>query len=504
MPWATNATALLLLLLGSPASAQWQPRGITPTETSLADVLAAEATASGGNAARTAPRRERWTYSAGTRRIAVAVAVRGNDFRTSLDLDGLTYTAGRTGGQHWRADGNGIAHGVDADLQGDPLDRAPQALFGIDTAACTLTGEAHLPAAAWVVETHPAHDKSAFLYIDEATGSIVREIVRDGRQVDTTTFSDFASRDGVRRAGRWHVTGAARGDTLDVTLDALEPGDVAAAEIAQPVPRFFAPAVPLTQSVDLPATFTRRGTSLSIDVAVRVDGKPERFILDSGTTSVTVDPRVATRWGETPLGHAVLPSLSVGALQLDRVSVLSVPLFNGDAGILGLDFFVGHVVDVDYLHGRVRVLSSDDARAAFADPRTAIVPANVAEGLPLVPAAFGPAHGDTFLIDTGSPRLYVMRPFVRRFADEIKAHWTEDGSPYPTTYLEGSIAVQPFRADGFTFAGARAGTLVVGAQVPSDLTDDLDIPFDGIIGTDILRQFDILFDYDNNRLGVRQ
>ena len=41
-------------------------------------------------------------------------------------------------------------------------------------------------------------------------------------------------------------------------------------------------------------------------------------------------------------------------------------------------------------------------------------------------------------------------------------------------------------------------------RIPTNLTDDLAIPFDGIIGTDILRNFDLYFDYDNERMGLRQ
>jgi len=493
---ATAAAATLAL------GAQWRPPDIHPTTATLAEVLAIRAQASRPKQ-QAAQRRERWTYVNGIRRIAVTVAIRDDDFRTSLDLDGLTYLAGRRGGARWRGDGNGIFHGVQADLQGDALDRVPQAVFPLDSAALTLVGETELPAPTWVIETDRPGDKPAFLYVDKATGTIVREVMRDGKRVVTTAFDRFDAHDGALRAHRWRVDDGSVADRIDVTVDAIEPGAVPVADVAFPERRIFTPATavpgsPLAASVDLPASF-RGGT---IVVAVDIDGAREHFLLDTGTSSITIDPRIARRSGGATLEHAVLPKLSVGALQLERVSVLTVPFEGG--GILGLDFFFGHVVEIDYRHERVRVLSADDARAVFADSQTAVIAANVDQGLPLVTAAFGPAGSDTFAVDTGSPRLYAMRPFVTRFAGEIAAHWAPAGAPYVERYLEGGIEVQPYRVAEFALGNARAHDLIVGVQLPTTRTDDLAIPFDGIIGTEILSNFDLYFDYDNGRLGLRR
>jgi hypothetical protein len=477
--------------------AEWQPRGLAPTQATLEDVLAANARASGSANPKFDQHRERWTYVNGTRHIAVAVAVRGEDFRTSLELDGLTYTAGRTGGVRWRGDGNGIIQGVSADLQGDAVDRAPQALFRLDAATCRLAGEAQLPAPAWVIETNPAGEKRAFLYVDKLTGSIVREAVRDGKRVVTTFFDRFEAYDGAMRTRHWRVDDGNSTNALDVTVDAIEPGAVTASDVAFPTRRVFAPATPLESSADLRASFNRD----RIKLEVGIDGARHWFVLDTGTASITVEPATARRHGGTSLEHAVLPHFTIGPLQLDHVSALTVP-FN-EEGILGLDFFFGHVVEIDYRRQRVRVLSPADARSVFTDPQTAIVEANVDQGLPLVHAGFGLAQSDDFAIDTGSPRLYVMRPFALRFAQEIGAHWTAYGQPFTEHYLEGAILVQPYTVASFNFGPAVARDLFVGVQLPTALPDDLAIPFDGIIGTNILRNFDLYFDYDNGRMGVR-
>jgi hypothetical protein len=479
--------------------AEWQPRGVLATNAMLADVLAVNARASGSGSPRFTQRRERWTYVSGSRRITVSVAVRGDDFRTSLELDGLSYTAGRSGGVRWRGDGNGIVHGVSADLQGDAVDRAPQAVFRLDSAVCKLIGEAQLAAPAWVIETDPAGDKPAFLYIDKATGSIVREVMRDGKRVVATAFDRFEALDGAVRARHWRIDDGIARNALDVTVETIEPGVVTLADVAFPTRRVFAPVAQLERSADLRASFNHDRIKLEVGIG----GVRHWFVLDTGTASITVDPGIARRHGGTTLEHAVLPRFTIGPLQLDRVSALSVLPFDND-GILGLDFFFGHVVEIDYRHERVRVLSPDDARRIFADPQTAVVEANVDQGLPLVHAGFGLAQSDDFAIDTGSPRLYVMRPFALRFAQEIAAHWTATGRPFTEHYLEGAVQVQPYTVARFNFGPAQARDLFVGVQLPTALPDDLAVPFDGIIGTDILHNFDLYFDYDNGRLGVRR
>jgi hypothetical protein len=481
------------------SAAPWQPPGIVPTHAVLGDVLAAYARASGENDAALASRHERWTYRHEALQLPVRLAVRGSAFRTSLAFDGLPYDAGKRAGRRWRADGNGIVHFVEADLQGDALDRVPQSLFPIDPATCTLVGEARLPAPVWVVRTDPPGDKPTFLYVDQATGSVVREMEHDGKRTVTTTFDRFAALANARRPRHWTIADENFGNIenrLDVTVDAIEPGAVAASELAFPERRVFAPAAPLAATVDLGATFKQDD---EIDLDVDADGLRRSFVLDTGTESIAVDPVLLHN---AALEHATVARLAIGPFVLQRASVLAYPF--EARGIVGYDFFLGRVVEIDYLRKRVLVLSAADAEAAFADPRTTIVAANVDQGLPLVRAAFGPAAGDAFAIDTGSPHLYVMRPFVERFAKEIDAHWTRASASYVAEYLEGGIEVQPYRVPSFAFGAAAGTNVVVGAQIPTTRTDDLAIPFDGIIGTDVLGAFDLLFDYDHGRIGMRR
>jgi hypothetical protein len=493
------------------ASAEWRPPDVHATKASLNGVLAAYAKASGTPDARFAQRRERWTYVNGDHRIAVRVAVRGEDFRATMALGNAQYAAGRLNALRWRADGNGIAHATLSDDQGDALDRLPQSVFPFDTADCGLAGESDRFGPAWVVVDRAPRDKPHWFYVDKSSGLIAHELTREGARTNVTAFDRFEPASGARRPRHWHVSNGNDAQDLDVTVDAVEPQAIGDADVAlPPAQRTFAvPSPPPGGVVTLPAHF--RGRTIFVDVTA--DGRKLDFILDTGTASIMLDSRVAARRGWAPvLEHATVPQMAVGPLALSNVSTLAIPLDIGYGpldGILGYDFFVGNVVHVDYANQRVDVLTPQAAEKIFADPRTYVAPANFDEGIPLVHAAFGAASGDRFALDTGSPHLFVLAPFERRNAKEIAAHWTPASFRggrivSEERYLEGSIIVVPRRVASFTLGPQRFDDLTVGIEQSNSRHDAIDIPLDGIVGTDEMSAFDWWFDYDGGRIGLRR
>jgi len=479
------------------AAAEWQPAGLRPPRTTLGAVLAANAKAAGVPDAAFAQRRERWTYTNGTRVLPVDVAVKGDDFRATIAIGEARYDAGRLHGVRWRGDANGIVHGLFADQQGDALDRLPQSLFPFDPKTCELAGETAGADPAWVIADRPRGEPVNWFFVNEASGLIVREETREGRRVFKTTFDRFAPVEGVQRPRHWHISDEDRHNDLDVTIEAIVPGAVPDAAVALPVlEHVFAPPAGSLGAVELPASF-RNGR---VTVTVVVDGRSERFILDSGTASITLDAGDARRF-DPLLEHAIVPRMSVGPLEMGDVSVLAIP---SGVGILGYDFFFGHVVRIDYLHERVEVLSHEVAASVFADPKTVVLPANVDNGLPLVHVDLGPASSDAFAIDTGSPDLYALGPFARRNAAEIASHWSAAGQSSVAHYLEGSVEISPRQVAQFALGPFRFKNTSIGVEVPSSMADALAIPFDGIIGTRMLTNFDIYFDYDHSRIGLRR
>ncbi|HEY0393387.1 MAG TPA: retropepsin-like aspartic protease [Candidatus Elarobacter sp.] len=499
-----------LAALSAAASAEWRPPDVRATKTTPADVLGAYAKWAGTPDPRFAQRREHWTYVNGERRFPVQVAVRGDDFRATVALGGERYAGGRDNAVRWRANPNGITHATLTDDQADAVDVLPQSVFPFALADCELAGESERFGSAWVLVDRAPRDKPHWFYVEKASGALAHEITREGRRTIVTAFDRFESIGSARRARHWRIDDGDRGHQLDVTVDAIEPGPVQPVDVAIPQTRrtFTAPSPPPNGVVTLPAHFLGR----TIFVDVDVDGSRGQFVLDTGTASITLDRDLAERrrWGPV-LEHASVPHMRVGALRLDDVSTLAIPLGGLHPaldGILGYDFFFGNVVHVDYEHNRVEALTPQAAAPAFADAHTFVVPAYFDEGSPMVHAAFGPAAGDRFILDTGSPQLFVLAPFVRRYEQRVAA-WRPDGfgggrRDMIASYLEGSIhvaarSVSDFRLGPFTFA-----PFTVGVEERNDRADAIDIAADAIVGTDQMAKFDWWFDYDGGRIAVRR
>jgi hypothetical protein len=503
--WVLPACAFVFVSAAC-ASAEWRPPDLRPTTATRAEVLSTYVRAAGAIEPRFAQRRERWTYLNGSHRMPVDVTVRGADFRAALALGPARYSAGRSEGVRWRADANGIAHATLSDDQGDALDRLSQSIFPFSPADCELAGESNRFAAAWVLVDRAPRDKPHWFYVDKATGTIAHEVTREGGRTVVTAFEAFDAVTGAQRPRHWRVSDGDAANDLDVTVDSIVPETLREIDVAIPQTRrtFAAADPPATGVVRLPAAFMRSRIVVDVDL----DGQHMPFILDTGTASITLDAKLAERRGWGPvLEHATVPRMTAGALALSDVSTLAIPF--GPGGLLGYDFFVGHVVHIDYAHAVVEVLTADAARPAFVDPASAVVAAYFDEGVPLVRAAFGDATGERFVLDSGSPSLYVTESFARRYAGEIAAHWGVATFPGGRTrrdseFLEGSIGVTARRAAQFTLGPWRFDNAVVGVQEPNPRPDALDLMFDGIVGTDQMALFEWWFDYDGGRIAMRR
>jgi hypothetical protein len=492
------------------AAAEWQPADLHAAQGTLAEAVRANAAATGVAEERYAQRRERWTYRNGERRLPVRVAVRGADFRATVALGEAEYAGGRSEGVRWRADANGVTHATLSDDQGDAIDRLPQSVFPFSWSDCTLAGESTRFGPAWVIADRPPRDKPHWFYVDKASGTIVREVTREGGRTIVTTFGGFETVAGTRRPDRWHVSDGDSTHDLDVTVDGVAPQPIAERDVAIPqTQRLFTPSLPAPSGVvTLPATF--RGQE--IVVAVGLGERRAKFILDTGTASIMLNRRLAELHpADVVLEHVAVPSMTVGSLALSNVSTLAIPIGDVD-GILGYDFFLGHVVHVDYANQRVEVMTPHAAEPAFADARNTVMSASFDEGIPLVHAAFGSAFGDRFALDTGSPHLLVLAPFARRYAHEIDAHWTASAFGFGGSrqtheqehFLEGSILVDARKVSSFRLGSLAFHDVTAGVELPNGSPDAIDVPLDGIIGTDEMAFFDWWFDYDGGRIALRR
>ena len=488
------------------AVAVWSPAHVAPAKVSLAEVLARVQAAQGLPAAY-AQRHEEWTYRNGTTTIPVTVAVRGTDFRADVALGGQLYEAGVLDGVPWRADGNGVTHATLADEQGDPVDRLPHALLPLDPSDCTLAGETHLAAPVWVIAVRPSNDRAHWLFVDQASGRVVREETREGRRVVTIDYDDFAPVDGVARPRHWHVASGDRADDVDVHVDSVTAGTVGDGDLALPQPRVFTAPPGAPGRVPLPVQAA--GVLWNVPIEVVIDGHRASFILDTGTQSLMLDSAFARQLGiRAVLGHAAASRFQVGPLSLADASVMVLPL-RGIAGIVGYDFFVGHVLHVDELHQVFELATPQAAAAVFADARETVVPASYDDGLPVTAVRLDGMLAPRFALDTGSPDIEIASTFLRGDPDALH-HWTPATFPrspglrtQEIAFLEGSVRVDAYRIARLQLGPLTFADAVAGVQADNPNDDAIELPYDGIIGNTMLRFLDLWFDYDGGRLAMR-
>jgi hypothetical protein len=439
---------------------------------------------------------ERLRLVSGGRTFATDVLVNGADVRYATIIDGATYASGRVAGIRWRRTPAGLVRVVRSDVQGDPLDRWPVSTLPMSAADCELVGETRSVPHRWVLQDAPAGDVMHWLYVDETTGAIVQELTRDGTAQFTTTFDDERDAAGARRPFHWTIAGF--GGPAEVFVDALEPRPADPAAIALPVSS-PAPAAVDTAGVPLPVQFSHN----AILVDVSVNGRRARFMLDTGTTQILVAAGTAKRLGiTTVLDHGLAASLDAGALHLRDQPVMTVPDIFGLDGILGYDVFAMGVVHIDFLHHAVEL----QPRATFQPPADATsLATNFSEGMPLATAVIGALHGNRFALDTGSQELVLTRYlWETRGLDASSIGGTPVAGRMLHTdrYLEGPIVTMLEAAPDLQLGPVRVTTLTARVEKTNSGTT-LNIPLDGIIGTDVLALFEWWFDYADGKTWIR-
>lgn len=480
--------------VASARSARWTPQVFeAPTAASDA-ILGALARATGDGDPAYAQRTESLTFLVAGKSLDATLVVRGDDFRFTTTIDGESYASGRSAGVRWRRTPTGVVHTISADTQGDDLDRWPLALFAIDARSAEVVGSVRGPSAANVVVERSPTDSPHWFFVDSATGDIVREVAREGSRTVVTRFADFRSIGTMRRAFGWHISGA--GGDADVRVNDVREGPVDAADVAIPEPG--TPAFAGTGAIgggDLPAAFA--GFRVVLDA--RVDGRPARLLLDTGTPQIVLDASFARGLHHAAtLGHATVDRIEVGGLAARHVAVAALPLGGyGVDGILGYDFFLGNVVHVDYGKHRVDWIARD---AFVPDVTMHELDAPAREGMPIVAVGLRDTVARRFVLDTGSFSIVLMRRLLESVAGaEELGISREAGAIVAQPYLEGAIltrlqTVRSLRLANFDFRDVPAQV-----EVP-DLADAVVFPIDGILGTELLGSYAWWFDESAGRV----
>lgn len=270
-------------------------------------------------------------------------------------------------------------------------------------------------------------------------------------------------------------------------------------------------------SRDSAFTFPFRLVDHRVFVEVELNGKgPFSFILDTGAGEVLSDS-TALRLGLTvrsagaeqgvgaatqAFGETRLDELRLGALLLTDVacsvtSFADAPQVFGTQpvdGIIGKSVFERMVVKHDYVH---RILTFTPPHEYRAPTSSTIVPIRRPRQIPVIEATLDGVSG-RFGVDTGArSALLLYGPFCdqNRLAAKYHARWegvTGWGIGGPVRSL---IA----RAHRLELGGASVrGPIVRLSTQKGGVTTSSDMA--GLIGPDVLWQFDVTFDYAQMRM----
>lgn len=166
-----------------------------------------------------------------------------------------------------------------------------------------------------------------------------------------------------------------------------------------------------------------------IEVVVQVNGRPGRWIIDTGSTRHIVSKAFAGQHAlppggsvrvETALGpvtgiEVALPALHLGAwthagqtaLRIDDLTTVLGPAGEGIDGILGLPLMRGHRLDLNLRDWTLGIAPGGSQGSSACPEGTAGFELGEHRGLPVIPLRVNDDATESMLLDTGNPAAVV-------------------------------------------------------------------------------------------------
>ena len=486
------------------------PLGIVPTTMKLATMIALHKKAVGQPASPQPSTSETWLYTQGSFGGTIVRVASGDDYREDVTLGPFHTASGAYRGTSWEQNANGIVVRVTGIHRRDEIDRAAFARALTTDSGVTLLGE-DAAENSYVVKVAPAGGRVEYLFFDKDSHLLVRSerAIEDQRVV--TSYDDFRTTNGETTA--WHRTATDGRPFNDEsyqlqTLDYLKSVDPSRLQIPSSDTSHLKLA---SAKVDLPGQIL----SDRIILTAQINGRAVDFQLDSGASEILLNKAVADalklpsygKQTETTAGtytttRSIVPRIDFGGATLENVAVTTAAFHTWAddatpvAGLLGFDFIAGCVIRIDYVHGRVQAIDP----ATFDPPVAAIeLPIRLDDDVPVVGLKIGATTSDRFILDTGADRSTLFSSFVLAHPQDAADQGL--GQQFTEAY--------PF----FDRVAGVGGTIrVTRTQVPSLVVGSASFPrwlfsvvhdaaafegedYDGLLGQDILRNFDVYLDY---------
>lgn len=258
--------------------------------------------------------------------------------------------------------------------------------------------------------------------------------------------------------------------------------------------------------VEIPAIFNEDG----IIVPVKIAGGTYNFVLDSGSDSLTISPRIAAQLGYKRYGlstaniagdfdvsQTVVPDLSIGDLHLTNavfsVAPIDQPYDKSQiVGELGLDFWSSAIVGIDFKNKTVTLYPANTSPPDVAS--LSALPISLDDGVPRARVSVEGVQG-YFLLDTGS----ASTVFYRHYFVQLRSKAPLDES-LETRWVGGIVDMAAYSVDDLAMGPAQFKHASI-AVPPDTSVDDQD--YDGIIGRNIMEYYKMYFDYEGHAVYLR-
>ena len=510
---ATLAGALATPAIAADAPSSAPPAGISHAALALDAVLDGNRRALGRRLPGTPPTRvESWSISYGSLMGSRNEWRNGADYRMEQTLGPDRTGWGVLAGRHWSQNANGqIAYGEGIHRRDEINVRA---LHSAANPGVTLLGQVATPVAAYVVRVFPPGGRLQYVFFDKSTYLIDRiEELRAGRRV-TTTYSDYRTTAGLTQPWRIHSSdGFETNDDVE-TLQSLSIGQsFPQSNLAVP-----SPAPPLLVAGPAPVPIPGTIVDDRIVVRTRIGGHSVDFLLDSGADGIVIDNAVVAALGIKQYGRmtsetagtyvesaVVLPKITIGSLSMENAHATSLPFeqwANGTpiAGLFGFDVISGLVWHLDYEHGRVEAIDP----AAFTPPAGArAIAVTFDDNVPAVRATIAGASS-YMIVDTGADRSALFSSFMQAHTGQVSDRGLgaelQAASPFVSDLsgVGGTVDYRPLQAGPFAFGPWTfpKWLFYVTQNAPSFEFED----YDGLVGQDVLRNFDVYLDYPHAKI----
>lgn len=429
----------------------------------------------------------------------------GPDYRVIERHGDLIRSFGSYHGQGWNQDANGlVTRSTNVFEELDPfvasLRKPDEAASGVKVLGLTTGDDPQ-----FVVEIAPESGLLERRYYDAKTYLLTKRerVGYDGRK-QTWAYGGYSNEFG-RQVARI-VTSVMENSPVTTTERILtyermqSPPDLS----IPPSHRLF--DLGAANAVSIPAEFTAD----AIFVTINIEGRGLDFELDSGSADLLIDPAIARELGmqssgaerASALGAVALaetraPSVTIGTLSANNVA-FSTAAFQEQleqrriVGLLGADFIASGVLEVNFEKGKLtlyRSLPPDLPAKGWS-----ALPIRLDDRVPMIKATFSKRPG-TFVADLGAYESMLFPHYFAGFSIPVPAGTRDQG-------LGMGLANREFGFKHFTMNTLILGDWIFGAVqviVPS-ATFAQDEDFDGLIGYNTLRNFDLIFDYADQQL----